>query len=221
MGVIKIDKILNILLRLVDASKVTISLTIVAALLASVIAFVSGILLLNRHKIIRFLVRTYVEIFRGTSLLVQLYWIYFVLPFFGIELPKFTAGVVAIALNYGAYSAEIVRAGFLSVPKEQIEAAKALNFTSSQRMRYIIFPQAIRIMLPGLGNQMIELIKGTALVSLIGLEDLTYSGVIMRTNDIADTFIIFILILLIYYAISTIFASVFKLLEKRANVGRA
>ncbi|SHF35135.1 polar amino acid transport system permease protein [Thermoanaerobacter uzonensis DSM 18761] len=221
MGVIKIDKILNILLRLVDASKVTISLTIVAALLASVIAFVSGILLLNRHKIIRFLVRTYVEIFRGTSLLVQLYWIYFVLPFFGIELPKFTAGVVAIALNYGAYSAEIVRAGFLSVPKEQIEAAKALNFTSSQRMRYIIFPQAIRIMLPGLGNQMIELIKGTALVSLIGLEDLTYSGVIMRTNDIADTFIIFILILLIYYAISTIFASGFKLLEKRANVGRA
>ncbi|WP_200773891.1 ectoine/hydroxyectoine ABC transporter permease subunit EhuC [Thermoanaerobacter uzonensis] len=218
---IKIDKILNILLRLVDASKVTISLTIVAALLASVIAFVSGILLLNRHKIIRFLVRTYVEIFRGTSLLVQLYWIYFVLPFFGIELPKFTAGVVAIALNYGAYSAEIVRAGFLSVPKEQIEAAKALNFTSSQRMRYIIFPQAIRIMLPGLGNQMIELIKGTALVSLIGLEDLTYSGVIMRTNDIADTFIIFILILLIYYAISTIFASGFKLLEKRANVGRA
>ncbi|MGB9780312.1 MAG: ectoine/hydroxyectoine ABC transporter permease subunit EhuC [Caldanaerobacter sp.] len=218
---IKIDKILNILLRLVDASKVTISLTIVAALLASVIAFVSGILLLNRHKIIRFLVRTYVEIFRGTSLLVQLYWIYFVLPFFGIELPKFTAGVVAIALNYGAYSAEIVRAGFLSVPKEQIEAAKALNFTSSQRMRYIIFPQAIRIMLPGLGNQMIELIKGTALVSLIGLEDLTYSGVIMRTNNIADTFIIFILILLIYYAISTIFASGFKLLEKRANVGRA
>ncbi|WP_424610558.1 ectoine/hydroxyectoine ABC transporter permease subunit EhuC [Caldanaerobacter sp.] len=209
------------MLRLVDASKVTISLTIVAALLASVIAFVSGILLLNRHKIIRFLVRTYVEIFRGTSLLVQLYWIYFVLPFFGIELPKFTAGVVAIALNYGAYSAEIVRAGFLSVPKEQIEAAKALNFTSSQRMRYIIFPQAIRIMLPGLGNQMIELIKGTALVSLIGLEDLTYSGVIMRTNNIADTFIIFILILLIYYAISTIFASGFKLLEKRANVGRA
>ncbi|WP_273702700.1 ectoine/hydroxyectoine ABC transporter permease subunit EhuC [Thermoanaerobacter sp. A7A] len=218
---IKIDKILNILLRLIDASKVTISLTIVAALLASVIAFISGILLLNRHKIIRFLVRTYVEIFRGTSLLVQLYWIYFVLPFFSVELPKFTAGVVAIALNYGAYSAEIVRAGFLSVPKEQIEAAKALNFTPSQKMRYIIFPQAIRIMLPGLGNQMIELIKGTALVSLIGLEDLTYSGVIMRTNDIADTFIIFILILVIYYAISSIFASGFKLLEKRANVGRA
>ncbi|MGB9762466.1 MAG: ectoine/hydroxyectoine ABC transporter permease subunit EhuC [Minisyncoccia bacterium] len=218
---IKIDKIINILLRLVEASKVTISLTIVAALLASLIAFISGILLLNRHKIIRIFVRTYVEIFRGTSLLVQLYWIYFVLPLFGLELPKFTAGVVAIALNYGAYSSEIVRSGFLSVPKEQIEAAKALNFTPLQRMRYVLFPQAIRIMLPGLGNQIIELIKGTALVSLIGLEDLTYSGVIMRTNDIADTFIIFILILLIYYAISTIFASGFKLLEKRVNVGRA
>ncbi|MGB9680149.1 MAG: ectoine/hydroxyectoine ABC transporter permease subunit EhuC [Thermoanaerobacteraceae bacterium] len=209
------------MLRLVEASKVTISLTIVAALLASLIAFISGILLLNRHKIIRIFVRTYVEIFRGTSLLVQLYWIYFVLPLFGLELPKFTAGVVAIALNYGAYSSEIVRSGFLSVPKEQIEAAKALNFTPLQRMRYVLFPQAIRIMLPGLGNQIIELIKGTALVSLIGLEDLTYSGVIMRTNDIADTFIIFILILLIYYAISTIFASGFKLLEKRVNVGRA
>ena len=221
MGVIKIDKILNILLRLVEASKVTISLTVVAALLATLIAFISGILLLNRHKIIRVFVRTYVEIFRGTSLLVQLYWIYFVLPLFGLELPKFTAGVVAIALNYGAYSSEIVRSGFLSVPKEQTEAAKALNFTPLQRMRYVLFPQAIRIMLPGLGNQIIELIKGTALVSLIGLEDLTYSGVIMRTNDIADTFIIFILILLIYYAISTIFASGFRLLEKRVNVGRA
>jgi len=221
VGVIKIDKILNILLRLVEASKVTISLTVVAALLATLIAFISGILLLNRHKIIRVFVRTYVEIFRGTSLLVQLYWIYFVLPLLGLELPKFTAGVVAIALNYGAYSSEIVRSGFLSVPKEQTEAAKALNFTPLQRMRYVLFPQAIRIMLPGLGNQIIELIKGTALVSLIGLEDLTYSGVIMRTNDIADTFIIFILILLIYYAISTIFASGFRLLEKRVNVGRA
>jgi len=125
---------------------------------------------------VRGLATTYIEIFRGTSLLVQLYWIFFVLPLFGLSFEKFTAGFVAVGMNLGAYGAEVVRGAIQSVPRGQYEAALALNMSPMTRMRRIIFPQAVLIMLPPWGNLLIELLKGTALVALISVSDLMFAA---------------------------------------------
>jgi polar amino acid transport system permease protein len=118
----------------------------------------------------------YIEIFRGTSLLVQLYWIFFVLPLFGVTLEKFTAGFVAVGMNLGAYGAELVRGGILAVPKGQWEAAYSLSMSPARRMWRIILPQALLNMLPAWGNLLIELLKGTALVALISVADLMFEA---------------------------------------------
>ncbi len=131
---------------------------------------------LSDNAVVRGTATTYIEFFRGTSLLVQLFWIFFVLPLFGITLEKFTAGVLSVGLNMGAYGAELVRGGIQSVPRGQYEAAVALNMSPLTRMRRIIFPQALLNMLPAWGNLLIELLKATALVSLISVSDLMFEA---------------------------------------------
>ncbi len=135
-----------------------------------------GLMRLSRHHSVRGVATIYIEIFRGTSLLVQLYWIFFVLPLFGLPLEKFTAGFVAVGMNLGAYGAEVVRGAIQAVPRGQYEAALALNMSPFTRMRRIIFPQAILLMLPPWGNLLIELLKGTALVALISVTDLMFQA---------------------------------------------
>ena len=160
--------------RIASGALTTALLTVLSAILAVAIALVAGLMRLARNAPVRWMATVYIEIFRGTSLLVQLYWIFFVLPLFGITLEKFTAGFVAVGMNLGAYGAELVRGAVLSVPKGQWEAALALNMTPAKRMRRVILPQAWLIMLPAWGNLLIELLKGTALVALIAVTDLMF-----------------------------------------------
>jgi polar amino acid transport system permease protein len=160
--------------RILSGTLVTIVLTLLAALLAIAIALAAGLMRLAPNAMVRGTATVYIEIFRGTSLLVQLYWIFFVLPLFGITLEKFTAGFVAVGMNLGAYGAELVRGAILSVPKGQWEAALALNMSPAKRMIRVILPQAVLIMLPPWGNLLIELLKGTALVALISVADLMF-----------------------------------------------
>jgi polar amino acid transport system permease protein len=162
--------------RILSGTLITILLTILAALLALAIALAAGLMRMAPNVLIRGAATAYIEVFRGTSLLVQLYWIFFVLPLFGITLEKFTAGFVAVGMNLGAYGAEVVRGAIQSVPRGQYEAALALNMSPATRMRRIIFPQAIMIMLPPWGNLFIELLKGTALVALIAVADLMFQA---------------------------------------------
>jgi polar amino acid transport system permease protein len=160
--------------RIIGGTLVTIVLTFLAALLAVAIALAAGLMKLSGNAFVRGAATVYIEIFRGTSLLVQLFWIFYVLPLFGLTLDKFTAGFVAVGMNLGAYGAEVVRGAIQAVPKGQHEAARAINMTPSQRMRRIIIPQAILIMLPPWGNLLIEILKGTALVALIAVTDLMF-----------------------------------------------
>lgn len=160
--------------RILSGTLVTIVLTVLAALLAIAIALAAGLMRMAPNVLVRGAATVYIEIFRGTSLLVQLYWIFFVLPLFGITLEKFAAGFVAVGMNLGAYGAELVRGAILSVPKGQWEAALALNMTPAKRMLRVILPQAVLIMLPSWGNLLIELLKGTALVALIAVADLMF-----------------------------------------------
>lgn len=160
--------------RLIDGTLVTLVQFVLAALVAVVSAVLSGLMKLAPAKPVRAVATVYIEIFRGTSLLVQLYWIFFVLPLFGVNLDKFTAGFLTVGLCYGAYGAELVRGAIVSVPKGQWEAALALNMSPARRMWRIILPQALVGMLPPWGNLMVEILKGTSLVALISVTDLMF-----------------------------------------------
>ena len=163
-------------MRLLDGAFVTVQQTILASVVAVLIALAVGMMRLSSNALVHGTATVYIEIFRGTSLLVQLFWIFFVLPLFGITLEKFTAGFLAVGMNLGAYGAEVVRGAIQSVPRGQYEAALALNLSPAQRMRRIILPQALVIMLPPWGNLFIELLKATALVALISVTDLMFQA---------------------------------------------
>ncbi|PCM44966.1 ectoine/hydroxyectoine ABC transporter permease subunit EhuC [Marinobacter sp. ANT_B65] len=160
--------------RFIDGTLITLGQFGLAVLVAIFAALISGLMKMAHSKTVRAAATVYIELFRGTSLLVQLYWFYFVLPLFGFTLEKFTAGFLTVGLCYGAYGAELVRGAIQSVPRGQWEAAQALNMSPAQRMRRIILPQALVTILPPWGNLMIEILKGTALVSLISVADLMF-----------------------------------------------
>jgi polar amino acid transport system permease protein len=187
--------------RIVDGTIVTSLQFLLATLVAIAVALAAGLGKLSKNMLVRGVSVTYIEIFRGTSLLVQLYWIFFVLPLFGVTLDKFTAGFISVGLNVGAYGAELVRGAIQAVPKGQWEAAYALSMSPAKRMRRIILPQALVLMLPPWGNLLIELLKGTALVSLISVADLMF-----QTRQInASTFLsaqAFGTALIVYYILA-------------------
>jgi polar amino acid transport system permease protein len=160
--------------RLADGTLVTCVQFLLATLVAITAALLAGLGRLSPHWPVRMLASVYVELFRGTSLLVQLYWIFYVLPLFGVSLPKFTAGFLSVGLNVGAYGAEVVRGAIRAVPRGQWEASYALSMSPARRMWRIILPQALVLMLPPWGNLLIELLKGTALVALIAVADLMF-----------------------------------------------
>jgi len=139
---------------LAQGLKITILILLASAVFGYFMAFVAGFGRLSRFFIIRKLSGLYIEIFRGTSLIVQLFWLYYALPIlFDIHLGNdFWIGALAIGLNYGAYMSEVVRTSINSVAQGQREASIALNMSSFQQMRFIIFPQALRMMLPEFGN---------------------------------------------------------------------
>jgi polar amino acid transport system permease protein len=215
------DAFLELLPALLRGAKITIELTIMSAVLAFIVAFIAGFGRLSKYKIVRGATLTYVEFFRGTSLLVQLFWLYFALPFWGIILPKMLAAVLAIGLNYAAYGSEVVRSAILAIPKGQTEASIALNMTPLQRMRHVILPQAFVRMLPPFGNLLIELLKGTALVYLITISDVTNEAMTLRNSYISLEPQIFILLLLIYFVIACSFTLGVRWLERRLAKGRS
>ena len=162
--------------RLIDGTLITAAQFFLAAFLAIAIALVAGLMKLSDNWLLKAPAVVYIEIFRGTSLLVQLYWIFFVLPLLGISFEKFTAGFVAVGMNLGAYGAELARGGIQSVPRGQWEAAYSLSMPPARRTWRIILPQALLNMLPPWGNLLIELLKGTALVALISVTDLMFEA---------------------------------------------
>ena len=179
----------------------TLKVLVCSIILYVIISMIFGLMRLSKNPIIQGTATVYIEFFRGTSLLVQLFWVYYVLPFFGISLEAFTAGVVALGLNFGAYGAEIVRGGILAVPKGQWEAAFALNFSPLKRMKNIIIPQIFPIILPPAANLTVELLKATALVALVTVVDLTFEA--RQINSITWLSVqCFGTALLIYYFIS-------------------
>jgi len=203
---------------ILQGAVVTIEITIMGCIVALIAAFIAGLGRLSRFWLVRWMATAYIEFFRGTSIFVQLFWAYFVLPLLGVPLSPLQAGVIALGLNIGAYGAEVVRGAIKSIPREQYEACTALNLTRFQEMRHVILPQAVVRMLPTFGNNSIELLKGTAVVSLISLSDMTFQAQVVRAQT-GSTAVPFLTILLLYFLFSSTISTVIKRLERNLSRG--
>ncbi|MFF3709912.1 ectoine/hydroxyectoine ABC transporter permease subunit EhuC [Streptomyces phaeochromogenes] len=198
---------------------VTVQLLVFSALLAAAVSFVVGIARTHRLWIVRFLAGFYTEVFRGTSALIMIFWVFFVLPpAFGWQLVPMWAGTLALGLTYGAYGSEIVRGALNSVDPAQREGGIALSFSPWQRLRLILLPQAVPEMIPPFSNLLIELLKGTALVSVMGMGDLAFSGNLVRLA-LQESAEIYTYILLIYFVIAFLLTRVMRGLERKLKAG--
>ena len=165
---------------------------------------------LQRVSALQFPAKIYIDVIRATPLLAQLYFLYFGLPRLGVVLPELLVGILALSLNSGAYIAEIIRAGILSISRGQVEAGVASGMTYIQRMRLVILPQAFRVTIPPLLGQAIVLVKDSALLSLISVSELTRAGQLLASDRFmpAEGFITTALCyLILYYGLKTLAAS--------------
>lgn len=213
----------DIFSTLMQGLKVTLLVLVLSIVCSTVIALVAGLSRVSSNKLLTGFTGFYVEIFRGTSLIIQLFWFSYALPgLFNIHLGSdIWVAVLAISLNYGAYMSEIVRGSIQAVPSGQTEASIALNLSAFQRMRHIIIPQAVRMMLPEYGNYLIQILKATSLVSLIGLTDLLYYGNIYRSTHLAESPIVYLLLLLLYFVIALPLIAFTKKMENVSKKGVA
>jgi polar amino acid transport system permease protein len=198
---------------LLRGARVTAELALVSTGVGAVLAFASGIGKLSTFWPIRILSIVYIEIFRGTSLLVQMFWLFYALPLLGVTLGPTLAGILALGLNIGAYGAEVVRGAILAVPTGQYEAAVALNFTKRYTLWNVVLPQALVEMMPPFGNLAVQNLKDTALVSLITLSDLTFRAQTLR-NLTLKSVPIYSLTLVLYFAMALILMAGMRLLER-------
>lgn len=198
---------------------VTAQLALGGIALCIVLSFLAGLGRVSRAAPVRWIALAYIEVFRGTSALVQLFWFFFVLPHFGVNLSPFATGVIVLGLNAGAYGAEVVRGAVQSVPQEQWEACTALNLTRFQSMTRVIIPQAVISMIPPFGNIFIELLKNTALVSMVSLTELTFAAKLIR-DDTLQTGIVFGMTLVLYFMASLLVTAAMRGLEKLTGAWR-
>ncbi|GHD19214.1 ectoine/hydroxyectoine ABC transporter permease subunit EhuC [Tianweitania populi] len=199
---------------------VTMTITLSAILFGVILAFVFGILRVEGGPILSKVALCYTEVFRGTSLFVQLFWFYYALPLVGLSFDPITTGILVLAAHAGGYGAEIVRGALSSVSVQQMEAARALNFNRLQTLFRISLPQAVVEMMPAFGNLTIETLKLSSLVSLISIADLTFSAQSIR-NITLDSTSIYSVTLVCYFAMSLMLMVVVRVIERMVRRGNA
>ncbi|MFD6446427.1 ectoine/hydroxyectoine ABC transporter permease subunit EhuC [Promicromonospora sp. NPDC060204] len=212
------QELVDLLPQLGEGILVTLELTIAGAALALIIAFILGLGSRARTRWARVPSRVVVEFFRGTSLVVQIFWLYYVLPLppFYVELDPLACGILALGLNYGAYAAEVVRGSINSVPTGQWEAATALDLGGVHRLRRVILPQAWPLMMPMFTNLLIQLVKGSALAAYITLHDLNFFIGELRKGT-TDTVFAYTVGLLLYFVFAYALTLIMNALEARAK----
>ena len=203
---------------LLTGLKVTLYIFVIAIILGFIIGLVMALLRLAPIKILNWIAKVYVDAIRGTPFIVQLFFIYFgVNSLHLISLNSTTAGIITVAINAGAYFAEIIRAGIQSIDKGQTEAARSIGFTGAQTMRYVVLPQAFRRMLPTITNQSIISLKDTSLLSVIGIADLTQQGQIQASATF-EAFKIWLAVGVIYFIIIYLLTLLANFVERRIQV---
>lgn len=195
-----------------------VKFTIILAFFAVIFGFILGLILslmrLSNKKILNMIAAAYIEFIRGTPVLVQLYIVFYGLPHIGINLPDFAAGIIALSINSAAYTAEIIRAGIQAVDKGQMEAARSIGMKPAMAMRYIIIPQAVKNILPALGNEFITVIKESSIASIIGIHELMYNADTVRGNTF-QPFEPLIVAAVIYFVLTYGLSKVLGIFERR------
>jgi polar amino acid transport system permease protein len=204
--------------ELLRGALVSVELTFCVMLISLVFGLIIALMRVSHLAVMRTISTFYVEVVRGTPCLLQLFYIYFVLPAFGIRFDPFIAGVVGLSVNYSAYLSEVYRAGIAAVPRGQLEASQALGMSRRLMMRLVILPQAIRVVVPPLGNYFISLFKDTSLVSIVTVKELMFTGQIIAATNF-QYFTIFTIIGIIYLTLSYPGALFVGYLERRMKVG--
>ncbi|MFD1849823.1 amino acid ABC transporter permease [Oceanobacillus bengalensis] len=196
----------------------TLLISIVGLLIGFVLGAIFGLGRISRNKLFFGISSIYIEVIRGTPVLVQAIWIFFALPLItGYNMESITAGIVVIAINSGAYIAEVVRGSVQSIDKGQVEAGRSLGLTHNQTMRYIIWPQAFKRMIPPLGNQFIISIKDTSLLSVILVPELMFQGRLIASNYF-NAVEIYTAVAVFYLAITLTLSFVLRYIERRLDV---
>jgi len=202
---------------LLKGANFTVQITVTAIILSTVWGFILSLGLRSDKRWIYLPARFYINIIRGTPLLVQMFYVYFVLPDLGIRLTALQAGIVGLSICYGAYHAEIFRAGILSIPQGQWEAAKAIGLRSRQIMGRIILPQAARVILPPIGTSFIILLKDSSLASAITVRELTRSGQLLASTTF-ENLRVFTLVALIYILMTQVLAWMIRWAERKFRI---
>ena len=212
------DLVFNSFPLLLIGAGVTIQITVLSTAIGFVIGLIVGVARISHVRLLRMLAEVYVEFFRGTPLLVQIFLFYFALPVLtGQRIDPFIAAISACGINSGAYVAEIFRAGIQSVDDGQMEAGRSLGMTWLQTMRYIIVPQAFKRVIPPLGNEFIAMLKDSSLVSVIGFEELTRRGQLIIAKTYGS-FEIWMRVAVIYLVMTLTISRFVAYLERRYRV---
>jgi polar amino acid transport system permease protein len=218
------DDIGTFLRVLTPGIPVTVFATVGGIVLTIVLAFAAGLGMLSPSRTVRVISRIYVEGLRGTSEVVQLFWIFFALPLLvGFQLVPIWAGILVLGLNHGAYGAEIVRGAVQSVPRAQYEGAMALSLSPVQRMRRVILPQAVVEMIPPFNTLFIQLLKSTALLSFVAINEITnLANQRLVSNFQQELPLVWLVVLVLYLLLALVITTVMRLLESAASarVGR-
>ena len=198
---------------IMEGAEVTLTIFFVTLILSLPLGGLAALGRISTFQSLRYLMEFYVWIMRGTPLMLQLLFVYFALPMVGIMLPDVAAALLAFTLNYAAYFAEIFRAGIQAIPRGQYEAAKALGLKHWQMMRYIIFPQVLRVVLPPISNETINLVKDTSLIYILAMNDLLRVArtIVQREFDMTP----FVIAGIFYLVMTAVLTWVFKKLEAR------
>lgn len=215
MDKIDFHHIVNAFPYLVEGAGITIKITIFGLIFGFILGSLLGLARTKKKGFAYRLATAFIEVIRGTPILVQVLWIYFAIPMiFPLDLEKIPAAIIAIAVNSGAYISEIVRGAVESIDSGQMEAGRSLGLTKNQTMLHIIWPQALKRMIPPLGNQFIISLKDTSLMAFIGVVELTYSGS-LYVSDSYTPFEIYTEVGLLYLVMTLSISAVLKRLERR------
>ncbi|NIK13040.1 amino acid ABC transporter permease [Alkalibacillus almallahensis] len=210
---------INSLPFLIEGLKLTLIITITGLIFGFILGALAGLGRLSKSRIIYGITTVFVEVVRGTPILAQVLFIYFGISedLIGVNISGLTAAIIAITLNAGAYIAEIVRGAVYSIDRGQFEAGRAIGLTEKQTMRYIIWPQAFKRMIPPLGNQFIISLKDTSLFSVIAVNELLYQG---RTyyNATAEVFETLVMVCIIYLMITVPTSLILRRVERKLDV---
>ncbi|MPR11756.1 ectoine/hydroxyectoine ABC transporter permease subunit EhuC [Microvirga tunisiensis] len=205
---------------LLKGAQVTVMISLASIFFGVILAFAAGIARTSSNRFVSGLAFVYIVLFRGTPLLVQLFWFYYALPLVGVSFNLITTGIMTLALLTGAFGAEVVRGALLAVPPAQLEAARALNFSKTYTLWHIAMPQAIIEMMPPFGNLAIQNLKDTALVSLISIADLTFQAQSLR-NITLNSARVYTLTLLGYFLIALCLMFAVRFIEMKLRRGPA